>query len=200
MRLLQESGPPVFERSGSQPELTKSSSSSALLGHATTPPNSSNTAATDISAHVEADVGVNSTADSAAAQQQQQGVVPAAVDSAEAVKSMTTEDMLASWKQFLRELSRELMNMQAEAAAAALPAQPPAAAGKAAGSAADTTAGAAVSQLHGLGSSTPAAQRLTALVDKYSSIMRMACALNPGRHPGRPCVDCRIMLNQGDCV
>lgn len=218
MRILQESGPPVFDRDELLAEQAKSSSSgSGLVRHnnstCQTPDNSSNTGATGSSAPAvaAADVGIASTADSSPAaaaacpgvvvkqeplQQHELQQHPSTgndTNPAQAVKCMSSDDILATWKQYLKDLTLELMNLQAEAAAAVLQTSRAAAAGGAGAleEAFQLPAGAvggppaqvnlSSNSAREFAGSSGAAQRLNALVKKYSSILIMASSLNPGR-------------------
>lgn len=203
MSILQHSGPSVYDSKQLLLEQARQRSQ-GLPGHITpdTPPNSTNTVVTGGSGSMPAaGDGSSSTADSSRsgaaddspsrAQQQQQpqhNTSAADADVAQAVKCMTTDDMLVSWKQFLKDLSRELMNLQIEAAAAQASATATTAADCAAPGAggqlppAEVVGGPLAAVGHGqhFGSATPAAQRLSALVQRNSTLMKLACALNPG--------------------
>lgn len=203
MSILQQSGPSVYDSKQLLEQARQRSQ--GLPGHITpdTPPNSTNTAVTGGSGSMPAaGDGSSSTADSSRSgaadhspsrvqqqqQQQQHNTSATDADVAQAVKCMTTDDMLVSWKQFLKDLSRELMNLQIEAAAAQASATATTAADCAAAGAgaqlqpAEAVGGPLAAVGHGqhFGSATPAAQHLSALVQKNSTLMKLACALNPG--------------------
>jgi hypothetical protein len=95
-----------------------------------------------------------------------------------AVKAMSVEDIIRHWKQFLQDVTGELVNVQREESMAGLKQQGScAAAGDGGDAAADAAAQAALLL-------SPSHQRINDMVAKYSFLVKTAQQLNPSECSG----------------